>query len=259
MVGHAVWVHEDQTEVRFSWAPGRATGTCFASQKTADVPLSFGGLVTWSAGQAVSDDGTAAQPEAMIPDGCQPESPAVTHAGSRFGHPTADGFGHAMKFGIGAAFNVVVSLQFQRDVLRPALGAFDEAVVERGHAGSRGIYTKSGMGRCVWTRSSPQGFLDDCDCFRFGDRFLRKYFTAEMSGARRQSFAVYCQTAPSRADGAHHLNTSNVSTFLPISLLVRGPVSCGPTPGIAERWMTLGCADAGCLLGAARLQGWIGP
>ncbi len=49
-----------------SLAAGRVTGTCFASQKIADVPLSFSSFVTWSSCNAVSS-GTAAQPAAMIP------------------------------------------------------------------------------------------------------------------------------------------------------------------------------------------------
>ena len=49
-----------------SLTAGRATGTCFASTNTAEVPLSFSSLMTWSSCKAVSS-GTAAQPEAMMP------------------------------------------------------------------------------------------------------------------------------------------------------------------------------------------------
>ena len=37
--------------------------------------------------------------------------------------------------------NVIVALQFQRNVIRPALGALHKTAIESGH-GSWGIYTK---------------------------------------------------------------------------------------------------------------------
>jgi hypothetical protein len=49
------------------------------------------------------------------------------------GQPAADGFGHLASFGVSVAFDLVVALDFERDVLRPALFGFDELVVERGH------------------------------------------------------------------------------------------------------------------------------
>jgi hypothetical protein len=36
---------------------------------------------------------------------------------------------------------VIVALQFERDIVRPALGALDKAIVESGHRSWR-IYTK---------------------------------------------------------------------------------------------------------------------
>ncbi len=56
---------------------------------------------------------------------------------------------------VGAAFDVIMALQFQRDVVRPALGTFDKAVVEGGHE-SWGIYTKCRCERSV--RFSPSLF-----------------------------------------------------------------------------------------------------
>jgi len=49
------------------------------------------------------------------------------------------------------AFNAIRQLNFNRDVLGPALGTFDEAVVEGGH-GSWGLYTKKWR---MWLRVYP--------------------------------------------------------------------------------------------------------
>jgi hypothetical protein len=43
-----------------------------------------------------------------------------------------------MKLAIGAAFKVIVTLEFEGDVVRPALGALQKTVIECGH-GSWGI------------------------------------------------------------------------------------------------------------------------
>src|SRR5579864_2300331 len=55
-----------------------------------------------------------------------------------FSDPAPDGLGPALQFTVGAAFEVVVTLEFECDVIRPALGALQKTVVERGH-GSWGI------------------------------------------------------------------------------------------------------------------------
>jgi hypothetical protein len=47
-----------------------------------------------------------------------------------------------VKFGVGATLEVIVALNFQSDVVRPTLRAFDKTVVESGHE-SCGIYTKN--------------------------------------------------------------------------------------------------------------------
>src|ERR1700739_2663123 len=65
-----------------------------------------------------------------------------------FRDPSTDRFGHAVKLGVSATLDVIVTLQFQGDVVRPALGAFRKTVIEGGH-GSWGIYTKSGSGRSI--------------------------------------------------------------------------------------------------------------
>src|SRR5258708_2364289 len=65
-----------------------------------------------------------------------------------FSDPTTHGFGHPAHFCIRATLDVVVALNLQRNIVRPALGAFDKTVVERGH-GSWGIYTKSVSGGAV--------------------------------------------------------------------------------------------------------------
>src|SRR5579862_3608109 len=67
--------------------------------------------------------------------------------------PSADRLGPAVKLGVGAAFDLIVTLQFQGRVVRPALGAFHKSVIERGH-GSWGIYTKIGWGRSILPQSS---------------------------------------------------------------------------------------------------------
>src|SRR5580693_8595113 len=60
---------------------------------------------------------------------------------SVFRNPSAYGFRHLVKLGVGAALDVIVALDFQSDVIRPALRAFDKTIVESGHE-SCGIYTK---------------------------------------------------------------------------------------------------------------------
>src|ERR1035437_5749539 len=57
-------------------------------------------------------------------------------------NPSAHRFRHAAQFGVGATFEMIVTLQFQRDIVRPALGAFNKAIVEGGHWSWR-IYTKA--------------------------------------------------------------------------------------------------------------------
>ncbi len=59
-----------------------------------------------------------------------------------FGSPSPHGFRHPVKFGIGTTLDVIMALNFQSDVVRPALRAFDKTVVESGHE-SCGIYTKN--------------------------------------------------------------------------------------------------------------------
>jgi len=51
-----------------------------------------------------------------------------------------------MEFGVGAALDVIVALDFERNVIRPALRAFDKAVIERGH-GSWKYYRKKHLNR----------------------------------------------------------------------------------------------------------------
>src|SRR5579863_2355889 len=55
-----------------------------------------------------------------------------------FREPAADRLGHPTKFGVGVTFHPVVALDFESDVIRPALRALAKTVVESGH-GSRGI------------------------------------------------------------------------------------------------------------------------
>src|SRR5438093_10625110 len=51
----------------------------------------------------------------------------VTH------QPTADGLRQSTQFGVGVALNAVRLLDLNRNILRPALSAFDEAIVKSGH------------------------------------------------------------------------------------------------------------------------------
>src|SRR5258708_1092233 len=61
---------------------------------------------------------------------------------SVLGDPSPDRFGHPADPPIRTTVDVIMTLQFQRGVVRPASGALDKTVVESGH-GSWGIYTKS--------------------------------------------------------------------------------------------------------------------
>ena len=56
------------------------------------------------------------------------------------GQPAADRFGHLAGLGVGVAFDLVLALDFESDVLGAALFGFDKLVVESGHEG-RGKYT----------------------------------------------------------------------------------------------------------------------
>jgi hypothetical protein len=55
--------------------------------------------------------------------------------------PASDGFGHPAEFGIRTALEPVVKLEFECDVVRPSLLAFEKTVVKSGH-GSWGVYTQ---------------------------------------------------------------------------------------------------------------------
>ncbi len=56
------------------------------------------------------------------------------------GQPAADRLGHLASLGVGIAFDLVVALDFEGNVLRAALRGFDKLVVKSGHEG-RGKYT----------------------------------------------------------------------------------------------------------------------
>ena len=120
----------------------------FASQKRAELPLSFSSLVSWSACRAVSS-GTTVHPAAMIPRYAATQRGWLSatmasrdpRANPFLGDPSSDGLGHPAEFGVGAALDLILALQFERDIVRPALRAFDKTVIESGHE-SWGIYTK---------------------------------------------------------------------------------------------------------------------
>src|SRR5437879_1920937 len=122
--------------------------------------------------------------------------------------PASDRLRHPPQFSIGATLDPIGKLQFQRNVLRPALGALDKTVVESGH-GSWGIYTKvtGAAGVCrpalrphcsqllrtsqnviANPRRSSQGFF--CCGFSASATALRNCSTAETDGACRQSFTT---------------------------------------------------------------------
>src|SRR5260221_21625 len=89
----------------------------------------------------------------IVRQNCKPRS-----AGEAiFRDPPAHGFGHAAKVGVSTALDVIVALEFQRDIVRPALGTLDKAIVECGHSSWR-IYTKSASGRSMRgaSRASPK-------------------------------------------------------------------------------------------------------
>jgi hypothetical protein len=56
--------------------------------------------------------------------------------------PASDGFGHPPEVGVRTTLDLIIALEFEGDIVRPALLAFEKAVVESGHA-SWGIYTKN--------------------------------------------------------------------------------------------------------------------
>src|SRR4051812_33409452 len=66
--------------------------------------------------------------------------------------PRADGFRHPPQLGVGVALDIFGRLDFNRDVLRPALCAFDKAVVEGGHELRK--YTSKVISRGTQVRAS---------------------------------------------------------------------------------------------------------
>src|SRR6266516_5642318 len=60
--------------------------------------------------------------------------------------PTADGLHQSTQLGVGVALNAARLLDLDRNILRPALSAFDEAIVKSGH--QCGKYTT----RCNYLR-----------------------------------------------------------------------------------------------------------
>ena len=59
---------------------------------------------------------------------------------SVFSDPSSHGFRHAAKLSVGATLDVIVALDFQRDVVGQALRTFDKSVVESGHESWVNIY-----------------------------------------------------------------------------------------------------------------------
>ena len=94
--------------------------------------------------------------------------------------PAANGLGHLPEFGVRATFKMIVALKFNGHIVRPALGALDKAVVERGH-GSWGIYTKCGYCSSVFSRGRLTSFTTKATKghqgrTRSNTRFLHGFF-----------------------------------------------------------------------------------
>src|SRR5450631_2265965 len=154
MAGHAVRVHEDHAQLEFgSGRPHygnmfRVTEDCRCAavfQKLGDL-IGMQGRVEGNGGAARGDDSQVRRDPVRVIIGQNCESGSVGK--SVLGNPPANRFGHAVQFFVGAAFDVIVALEFERDIGRPALRAFNKAIVEGGHSSWR-IYTKSGSGRCA--------------------------------------------------------------------------------------------------------------
>ena len=124
----------------------------------------------------------------------QPRSPFE----SVFNDPSSYRFGHPAKLGISATLDVTRTLQLQRNIVRPALLAFDKTIIESGHESS-GIYTKKlhtagnaetaerGEGTIFSTAPALLAFLAESDfrgCFS-RPSVASKY--ARLKGIRRGS------------------------------------------------------------------------
>ena len=59
-----------------------------------------------------------------------------------FRDPASHRFGHPAKLGIGATLDLIVALEFERNIVRPALLALDKAVVKSGHGSMWNIHEK---------------------------------------------------------------------------------------------------------------------
>ena len=166
---------------------------------------------------------------------------------SVFDDPAADGLCHAVKFGIGAAFDVIVALQFERDIVRPTLGAIDKAVVEGGHSSWR-IYTKCAKerseqglpaaGSSLWVPDESRrnehswlGFLGYLWLFSVRDGFAELVDGGNLG--RPQTILGDVAPDGGRVQWGFHppRYTSKVSSEGPTSLLMCGPFCGPPIPG----------------------------
>jgi len=146
--GHAVRVHEHEPYIQaVNRLPRRLRMFGIAEQsRSAAILQQLGQLV--GVQSSVERDDRASRRNGPEIRG-HPARMVVRHNGqarsareSVFCEPSSNRFRHAVEFGVGATFDAIVALDFQCDVIRPALGALDKTVVESGHE-SCGIYTKN--------------------------------------------------------------------------------------------------------------------
>jgi hypothetical protein len=152
---HAIRIHEDEPKLQLSgrWLRNRNMFGIYEGSRSAGVLEKLADLICVKRsverhrGAARGDDSEVCRDPARVVVRQDGQSRSARKA--LFGDPPAHRLCHAVKFGVGAAFTVVVGLKFQRHIVRPALGTFDKAIVESRHA-SWGIYTKIASGRSAW-------------------------------------------------------------------------------------------------------------
>ena len=148
VLGHAIRVHEYEPDVQVrNRLPRHLRVLYIAEQGRAAAVFQQLGQLVGVQSSVERDHRTSRRNDPEIRR--HPSRMVIRHDGqprssrkSVFADPSSDGFGHPAEFDVGATLDVIVALEFECDIVWPALRAFEKTVVESGHE-SCGIYTKN--------------------------------------------------------------------------------------------------------------------
>lgn len=144
LAAHAVGIHQHDAEFQFAdgWPRDRQMFSVAESCRGAGVFQEFGDLIVMKGGierhhcAAGGDDSQICRDPSWMVIGKDGEPRSARELA--FDDPPGHGLGHAVQLAVSAAFELIVPLEFDGDIVRPSLDTLDEAVVERGH-GSVGV------------------------------------------------------------------------------------------------------------------------